>query len=101
MRSILQRLRDETSFVELRTAVSAIAKMGFQGSNPEAHLVIEEKIDLVWKQVSMIHWSPGVCTEGSFGWFQFVPTSFVAQVLQFFTELVPRPVDVGLYGAER
>ena len=101
MRSILQRLRDGTSFVELRTAVGAIAKMGLQGSNPEAHLVIEEEIDLVWKQVSMIHWSPGVCTEGSFGWFQFVATSFVAQVLQFFTKLVPRSVDVGLYGAER
>jgi len=49
MRSILQRLSDETSFVELRTAVGAIAKMGLQGSNPEAHLVIEEEIDLVWK----------------------------------------------------
>jgi hypothetical protein len=29
--------------------------MGLQGLNPEAHLVIEEEIDLVWKQVPVIH----------------------------------------------
>jgi hypothetical protein len=29
--------------------------MGLQGGDPEAHLVINEQVDFVWKQVPMIH----------------------------------------------
>ena len=46
-----ERLRAEIppSLVDLRPAVGTIANMGLQGGNPEAHLVIEEEVDLVWK----------------------------------------------------
>jgi len=63
MRKILERLNDEPSVVHLGSAVGAALNMGLQGCNPEAHLVIEEKIDLVWKQVPVIH---GV-SEGAYG----------------------------------
>ena len=46
---VFQRVHDEPRLVELGAAVGAIANMGLQGCNPEAHLVIEEEIDLVWK----------------------------------------------------
>jgi hypothetical protein len=55
MGEIFQRVHDELRFVELGSTVRTIANMGLQGSNPEAHLVIEEEIDLVWKQVPVIH----------------------------------------------
>jgi hypothetical protein len=29
--------------------------VGPQGVNPEAHLVVEEQVDFVWKQVPVIH----------------------------------------------
>jgi hypothetical protein len=50
MREILQRIQDESRLVYLRSAVGAIANVGLQGCNPEAHLVaVEEQVDLVWK----------------------------------------------------
>ena len=49
MGEIFQRVHDESCLVELGSAVGTIANVGLQGSNPEAHLVIEEEIDLVWK----------------------------------------------------
>jgi hypothetical protein len=29
--------------------MSTVADVSFQGCNPEAHLVVEEEVDLVWK----------------------------------------------------
>jgi hypothetical protein len=49
VRSVFQRFHEEPSFVDLCPAVGTFANMGLQGGNPEAHLVIEEEIDLVWK----------------------------------------------------
>ena len=39
--------------------VITITNVGFQGCYPEAHLVIEEEVDLVWKKVPMVHWVSG------------------------------------------
>jgi hypothetical protein len=55
MGEILQRLHDESRLVEPGSTVGTIGDVGLQGSNPEAHLVIEEEVDLVWKQVPVIH----------------------------------------------
>jgi len=63
MRKVLERINDEPSLLHPGSAVGAALNMSFQGCNPEAHLVIEEKIDLVWKQVPVIH---GV-SEGAYG----------------------------------
>jgi hypothetical protein len=59
VRDVFQGVDDEASLLDLRLAMGTIANMGFQGCNPEAHLVIEEEIDLVWKQVPMVHWVSG------------------------------------------
>jgi hypothetical protein len=56
MREILQSVDDEPRLFDLEAAVLTITNVGLQGLDPEAHLVIEEKIDLVWKQVPVIHW---------------------------------------------
>ena len=42
-------LPDEPRLFDFEAAVFAITNVGLQGLDPEAHLVIEEKIDLVWK----------------------------------------------------
>jgi len=55
MRKILERIDDEPSLIHPGSAVGAALNMGLQGCNPEAHLVIEEQVDLVWKQVPVIH----------------------------------------------
>jgi hypothetical protein len=49
--------------LDLRATIGAIANMGPQGVDPEAHLVIEEQVDLVWKQVPVVHWK-GLRCEG-------------------------------------
>ena len=59
MRDVFQRIQDEASFVDFGPTVIAITNMGLQGCYPEAHLVIEEEIDLVWKKVPMVHWVSG------------------------------------------
>ena len=48
MRDILECADYESRFFDLRTTIGAITNVGFQGTDPEAHLLIEEKIDLVW-----------------------------------------------------
>jgi hypothetical protein len=55
VRNILQSIDDEPGLFDFEAAVFTIANVGLQGLDPEAHLVIEEKIDLVWKQVPVIH----------------------------------------------
>jgi hypothetical protein len=55
MGEIFQRVDDEARVLDPHAAIGTIANMGLQGLNPEAHLVIEEEIDLVWKQVPVIH----------------------------------------------
>jgi len=55
MRKILERVNDEASLLHLGSTVGAGLNMSSQGGNPKAHLVIEEEIDLVWKQVPMFH----------------------------------------------
>jgi hypothetical protein len=59
VRNVFQGVYDEPSFVDLRLTMGTIANMGLEGCNPKAHLVIEEEIDLVWKQVPMVHWVSG------------------------------------------
>ena len=49
MRDVFQCIDDEPSLFDFEAAVFTIANVGLQGLDPEAHLVIEEKIDLVWK----------------------------------------------------
>jgi len=49
MRDVLQSIDDEPGLFDFEAAVFAITNVGLQGLDPEAHLVIEEKIDLVWK----------------------------------------------------
>jgi hypothetical protein len=49
VRSVFQGVHNEPGFVDLCLALRTIANMGLQGCNPEAHLVIEEEVDLVWK----------------------------------------------------
>ena len=48
-------------------AVGTITNVGLQGCNPEAHLVIEEEVDLVWKKVPMVHWVSGGLYGGGIG----------------------------------
>jgi hypothetical protein len=55
MGHVFQRIDDDACVLDFGAAVGAIANMGFQGLNPEAHLVVEEEIDLVRKQVPVIH----------------------------------------------
>ena len=62
VRDVFQGIDDEPRLFDLGAAVVTIANVGLQGCNPEAHLVIEEEIDLVWKQVPVIH---EVLREGS------------------------------------
>jgi hypothetical protein len=52
---MLHRVRDETGFLDPRATIGARTNVGLQGTYPEAHLVIEEEVDLVWKQVSVDH----------------------------------------------
>ena len=49
MRSLFHGAQDPARFLDLRAALGTIANMGLQGSDPEAHLVIYEEIDFVWK----------------------------------------------------
>jgi hypothetical protein len=56
---VFQGVDDETSLVDFGSTVIAITNMGLQGCYPEAHLVIEEEVDLVWKKVPMVHWVSG------------------------------------------
>jgi len=51
----LQGVYGDAGFVDQRTASRALANMGSQGGHPEAHLVIEEEVDLVWKEVPVVH----------------------------------------------
>src|SRR6185503_14650083 len=60
MGEIFERIHDEAGFIDLRAAFGTIANMGFQGVYPEAHLVIEEEVDLIWKQVPVIHGVSGM-----------------------------------------
>jgi hypothetical protein len=55
VREVFQRVHDEPGFIDPGATLRTITNVGLQGRNPEAHLVIEEKIDLVWKQVPMVH----------------------------------------------
>jgi len=55
VREVFQRVHDEPGFVDPGTTLHTITKVGLQGRNPEAHLVIEEKVDLVGEEVSVIH----------------------------------------------
>jgi hypothetical protein len=51
VREVFQDSHEPTRLFDLRSALGTIADMGLQGCYPEAHLVIEEEVDLVWKQV--------------------------------------------------
>ncbi|HTE44446.1 MAG TPA: hypothetical protein VK636_04290 [Gemmatimonadaceae bacterium] len=55
MGDVFQGIEYEARFVDLRAAMRTIANMSLQGGNPEAHLVIEEEVDLVWKKMPVIH----------------------------------------------
>src|SRR6185437_9743356 len=55
MGHVLDSIDDRARVFDLGATVGAIATVGLQGCNPEAHLVIEEEIDLVWKQVPVVH----------------------------------------------
>jgi hypothetical protein len=55
VRNTFQGPDDLACLLNLRSALGTIANMGLQGGYPEAHLVINEKVDFVWKQVPMIH----------------------------------------------
>jgi hypothetical protein len=55
MREVFQHAHHEAGFLDLCTAFRALADVGPQGIHPKAHLVIEEEVDLVWKQVPVIH----------------------------------------------
>src|SRR6185437_13110232 len=52
---VLDGVDDRTGVFDLGATVAAITNVGLQGCDPEAHLVIEEEIDLVWKQVPVVH----------------------------------------------
>ena len=56
---VFQGIHDEPSRVDLGPTVITITNVGLQGCYPEAHLVIEEEVDLVWKKVPMVHWVSG------------------------------------------
>jgi len=62
---VFQGVDDKTSLIDFGSTVIAITNMGLQGCHPEAHLVIEEEVDLVWKEVPVVH---GV-SEGQYGGF--------------------------------
>jgi hypothetical protein len=50
VRKVLESLHDHPGFLDAYAAIRTVANVGLQGIHPEAHLVIvEEKIDLVWK----------------------------------------------------
>jgi len=55
MREVFQGLHDETGLVDLCAALRAIANVGLEGTYPKAHLVIEEEVNFVGKQVPVIH----------------------------------------------
>src|SRR6185437_9055347 len=57
-------------------ALGARTNMGLQGTYPEAHLVIEEEVDLVWKQVSVDHGVSELTTAVGVHWFQAFPGWF-------------------------
>jgi hypothetical protein len=59
VRDVFQRVDHEASVFHLRSTFRALAQMGPQGIHPEAHLIIDEEVDLVWEQVSMVHWVSG------------------------------------------
>ena len=49
MGDVFQGVHNQLCLVDLGSALGTIANVGLQGCNPEAHLVIEEEVDLVWK----------------------------------------------------
>jgi hypothetical protein len=49
VRNVFQSIHNEPGLVDLCFALRTVANMSLQGCNPEAHLVIEEEVDLVWK----------------------------------------------------
>jgi hypothetical protein len=55
VRNSFQSPDDLSGLLDLRPALGTIANMGLQGGYPEAHLVINEQVNFVWKQVPMIH----------------------------------------------
>ena len=55
MRDCLQGVYGDACFIDQRAASRAFADMGSKGGHPEAHLVIEEEVDLVWKEVPVVH----------------------------------------------
>src|SRR6185437_7878976 len=94
-------------------ALGARTNVGLQGTYPEAHLVIEEEVDLVWKQVSVDHGVSELTTAVGVHWFQafrgcfgvtlaecgrsrFVP----AQRFERPPNLVAGAMDVGLHGSQ-
>ncbi|HEY4218855.1 MAG TPA: hypothetical protein VGM67_17060 [Gemmatimonadaceae bacterium] len=59
VRNVFQCIDHEAGVFHLPATLPTLAQMGLQGTYPEAHLVIEEEVDLVWEQVSMVHWVSG------------------------------------------
>ena len=103
MRHVFQQIDREPGLIESLAALDAITKVGLQGCYPKAHLVVDEEIDFVWKQMSVIH---GVSVKDvrtvanvGFSVTSFTPRSpaVLSQVLQRLPQLMPGAMDVGLH----
>jgi len=55
MRNVFQRVDDKPRLLDSGATVVTLIEVGLQGLNPEANLVVEQKVDLVWKKVPVIH----------------------------------------------
>ena len=59
MGDLLERVHDHERFVDLGPAFGALADVCPKGRNAEADVTVDQQVDLVGEQVSVIHDSSG------------------------------------------
>jgi hypothetical protein len=59
----LQRVHDETSVVETLPTVVALEEVRTKRGDAESGLAVDQQVDLVGEQVSMVHVASGPCTD--------------------------------------
>jgi len=55
VRDVFQRIDDKAGLLDSSATFVTLLEVGLEGLNPEANLVVEQEVDLVWKKVPVIH----------------------------------------------
>jgi hypothetical protein len=55
MGNVFQRIDDKTRLLDASATFVTLGEVGLEGLNPEANLVVEQEVDLVWKKMPVIH----------------------------------------------